>query len=185
MPPAALEAAIVDGRVTPAMTTLQAAVLAASVGPPVPAETTTTAPAPDRARTRRERDDRLERIRDAAAQGATSDQIAAMPGIGITAGQVRILMRRASIPCPGDKVIGRRQKIKSLDILESILQTSTSISDAARLIDCGDLPLDQLDQLVTQTQLVQRDTHKEFAILLTRLMRERSRKERHAQKVVS
>jgi hypothetical protein len=185
VPTDTLEAAIVEGRVTPIMTAHQAAALAATVEPSQTFRIVAPTRPTDRARTRAERDERLERIRVAAAQGATSGQIAAMPGIGLSAEHVRILMRRSGIACAGDKVIGRRQKIKSLDILESILQTATSISDASRLIDCGDLTLDQLNTLVTETHVAQRDTHREFAILLTRLMRERSRKERHAQKVVS
>jgi hypothetical protein len=86
---------------------------------------------------------RVERARELAAAGATSEQIAA--DLGISFVSFRGFARRASVDVPADRVVGKAPKHDANRIVEHIVMDAENLTSDTRLInfaqlDHGELP---------------------------------------------
>lgn len=160
VPPALLEAALRDGRVTAQIQTRDARILQQA------ALTTATDYVPGPAHTTRaQRAARLTRIRELVADGARGDQIAAQ--VGLTVNSCRLLMRREGIDCVADRVAGNRRPLNADRILDHMVASAASIAADIPLIHFAALSPDALPAYIDSLRRSTRSIIKLVATLTT------------------
>lgn len=86
---------------------------------------------------------RRERMREMAAEGNRSDQIA--DAVGISAQACRAIMRREGIDVPADRVTGRMRLIDSNRVLQAMVDTADGLTADVGLITFSELDTERLD----------------------------------------
>lgn len=105
-------------------------------------------------RTRDAHASRLDRMREMANEGYTSEQIGAECGIGPE--QCRKLLGRAGIECPADR-IGVARSIDPNRVIEHIVETAESLTSETPLIEFGRLDQSRLPDWIVRLKKARRD----------------------------
>lgn len=121
-----------------------------------------------------DREARLEKIRELAAEGARSDQIAAAVHLHVQT--IRQIMKKAGIECVADRVVGKSRHLDANRILDHLVHSASSIAADVHLIDFDKLDPAPLPDYITSL----RQSVKATIRLTTRL--EHVLKERYAAK---
>lgn len=106
-------------------------------GAAAPSLTAAVAPNGKPAKTKQQRDVRLARVRDMAASGHSSNQIAAE--FGINAGGLRRRMRAIGIDVPADRVVGRSHLHDANRIVERMAMDAENLTADVNLIEFASL----------------------------------------------
>jgi len=119
---------------------------------------------------------RLQAIRELAAAGHDSAQIAGE--VGITQDRCRFLLKRAQIDCPGDRAHGRSRRHDPVRIIEHIVMDAENLLAGEDLIDWEHLhiPSARLAELIATADAA-RDSLGSF---IRKLRKERSRNDHEA-----
>jgi hypothetical protein len=132
IPAELLDPAVREGRVTPTSSRGDAKTLYRALMPSRKAALAVDQPTYLRADTPARRDARLNRMRELAAEGARSDQIAA--AVNLHPATCRALMRKHGIDCVADRVTGRSRRLNADRILEDLVRSAHGIAEDIKLI---------------------------------------------------
>ena len=136
IPAELLDPAVREGRLSPTSSRSDAKTLYRALMPSRKAALAATASADHpvylRADTPARRDARLDRMRELAAEGARSDQIAA--AVNLHPATCRALMRKHGIDCVADRVTGRSRRLNADRILEDLVRSAHGIAEDIKLI---------------------------------------------------
>lgn len=89
---------------------------------------------------------RLQLLKDLAAQGYASRQMA--PQIGISEERCRLLMKQHGIPCPGDKAMGKGKRFRADTLMDNLVFAAEHLLADVNLIAFDELDSDRLQDWV-------------------------------------